>query len=111
MVYRALAFDVDVLVENTSAATWPALTIRRDRVVTFAYRWLDGSGMPLTGDIPTNRIPFDLAPGESLRVPVSVVASDFTGPCQLVIGLQQDGSWFRGELEPVSIEVVAPSGG
>ena len=106
-VYRGLAFDVEVLVRNVSSARWPALTVGGDHVVTFAYRWLDDAGRPLTTDIISNRIPFDLAPGESVRVPVSVVASGFTGPSKLVIGLQQRGTSLEGQLEPVSIVVVS----
>jgi hypothetical protein len=107
-VYRGLAFDVDVLVKNTSTSTWPALAPRKDHLVTFVYRWLDDSGRALTSDIIADRMPFDLAPGESVQVPVSVVASGFTGTCQLVIGLQQDAAWFGGDLPPVSLDVVPP---
>lgn len=107
-VFSGLAVDLDVNVKNISKATWPALACAEDHMVMFAYRWEDQNGRVLIEDLAAGRLPYDLVPDDSVRTPVTIVASGLEGPLRLVLGLAQDGRWFDHPLPPISISVVRP---
>jgi hypothetical protein len=93
-----------VTVENKSQAVWPGFDPDRRGLVGVAHRWRQGDVM-LPG-LVTTRIARDLAPGESIRVPFSVVAPDRPGRWELVLTLRQHGGpWFD---ETAGIAVVRP---
>jgi hypothetical protein len=103
-----VAVDLEVEVKNVSSVTWPALTVSRDHAVTFAYRWEDQNGRVLSENSSAGGLPYDLAPHDSVRMPVAVEASGVKGRLRLVLGLAQDGRWLDGSLPPVAVEVVTP---
>jgi hypothetical protein len=82
-----------VTVENRSRVPWPGFDPDRRGLVGIAYRWRQGD-VTVPG-IVTTRLAHDLGPGESLRVPFSVVAPDRPGKWELVLTLRQHGGpWF-----------------
>jgi hypothetical protein len=93
-----LAFTIVVQVSNPSAVTWPALAVTGPHLVTIAYRWEDEQGRALAERMAANRIPYDLAPGESAAASVVVLPEDPPGPRRLILGVSQDGAWFDGQL-------------
>jgi hypothetical protein len=103
--YAGLAFPVDVVVENTGSEVWPALAIRDEHLVTVAYRWEAPDGTLLAADASGNRVPYDLAPGESIRMRVAVVASGLAGPRRLILGVAQDGVWFPRTALPIAVAI------
>ena len=84
-----------VRVTNRSNVTWPVLTGATEHVVTLVYRWEDADGQPLY-DTKEVRLPYDLAPGDSVEIPLTL--APYPGAAQLRIGIQQDGVWFPGAL-------------
>jgi len=96
--------EVEVVVTNQSDATWPALASVGAHLVTLASRWEDGAGNVVSGSSGTTRLPYDLAPGESVRASVSTLAPG-PGAMRLIIGVAQDGAWFPDPLPPIPITV------
>jgi hypothetical protein len=93
-----------VTVENRSSHVWPGFDPDRRGLVGVAYRWRR-EDVTLPG-IVTTRLAHDLEPGESLRLPFSVVAPDRPGRWELVLTLRQHGGpWFD---EAADIAVVRP---
>jgi hypothetical protein len=93
-----------VTVENLSRHPWPGFDPDRRGLVGVAYRWRrEGETVP---GIVTTRLAHDLGPGESLRLPFSVVAPDRPGRWELVLTLRQHGGpWFD---DAAGIAVVRP---
>ena len=53
-------------------------------------------------------LPYDLAPGDSVRVVVSASVPSRAGDYRLTIGLAQGGDWFPNVLtiEPLAVRAV-----
>jgi hypothetical protein len=102
--FPGLPIEVEVVVTNRSDATWPALASVGEHLVTLASRWEDETGRVVIEDSAAARLPYDLAPGESVRAAVSPVGPS-PGPMWLVIGVAQDGSWFPDPLPPIPVTV------
>jgi len=82
-----------LVVQNDGEAAWPGFDPDRRGLVGVAYRWRRGAET-LPGLI-TTRLARDVMPGESVRVPFSVVAPDRPGEWELVLTLRQEGGpWF-----------------
>jgi hypothetical protein len=103
-----LPFEAEVVVTNRSTATWPALASGSDHIVTLTYRWEDERGEVGREGRAAARLPYDLAPGASLRAPLCVVAPSEPGNWRLVIGLMQDGAWFPEMLATMLTTVQPP---
>jgi hypothetical protein len=103
-VLPGLPLNGRVTVENRGTHTWPGFDPDRRGLVGVAYRWRrEGTTLP---GIVTTRLAHDLEPGESLRLPFSVVAPDRPGRWELVLTLRQHGGpWFD---EAAGIAVVRP---
>jgi hypothetical protein len=97
-----LSIEVEVVVTNRSDTTWPALASVGEHLVTLASRWEDATGRVVPESSGTARLPYDLAPGESVRAAISPVAPG-PGPMRLVIGVAQDGIWFPDPLPPIAV--------
>jgi hypothetical protein len=88
--------DVAVRVTNPSRAVWPALASATAHLVTVGCRWEADGGAVVAADDDAARLPWDLEPGASVRVLVSLVAP--ARPATPVIGVVQDGVWFDGAV-------------
>ena len=97
-----VSIEVEVVVTNRSDATWPALASVGEHLVTLVSRWEDMTGRVTSESLGVARLPYDLAPGESVRASISPVAPA-PGPMRLIIGVAQDGIWFPEPLPPISI--------
>jgi len=86
--------QVAVQVTNPSRAVWPAVASEAAHVVTVGCRWEADGGAVVAADDDAARLPWDLEPGASVRVLVSLVPP--AGPATPVIGVVQDGVWFGG---------------
>lgn len=98
------SIEVEVIVTNWSDAAWPALASVGEHLVTLAYRWEDVTGRVVIENSAAARLPYDLAPGESVRAAISPVAPA-PGPMRLVIGVAQDALWFPDPLPPIPVTV------
>lgn len=99
-----LSVEIEVIVTNRSDATWPALASAGEHLVTLVSRWEDMTGQVAGESVGVARLPYDLAPGETVRASISPVAPS-PGPMRLIIGVAQDGVWFPEPLSPISITV------
>ncbi len=88
-VLPGLPMHGHVTVENRSESAWPGFDPDRRGLVGIAHRWRRAEAT-LPG-LVTTRLARDLAPGESARVPFSVVAPDRPGRWELVLTLRQHG--------------------
>ncbi len=81
----------------SSAGTYP---------LVLSFRWLSARKEPL--DVATVRVPLPtpVYPGESVEVPVALIAPDFVGHCLVEAVLQQEGGSVATEqgCQPVLIE-------
>src|SRR3989440_98935 len=81
--------------QNKGAITWPA---SGNAPVTLGYYWLDSSGHPLSAAVAgvssTGTLPNDVAPGQSVSIPITLHTPALAGSYQLVYDLQQQGTWF-----------------
>jgi len=87
---------VYVTVRNTSAVPWPGLG-REDGAykVSLGNHWLDSNGKPLSMDDGRTDLPFDLKPGDTADVPLTVTAPSTQGAYILEIDMvQEQVSWF-----------------
>lgn len=96
----------EVLVENRSNVPWPALTTDREQKVYVSYLWTDGSGKLAGGDARARALPLDLAPGESVVVPVCVKVPLWSGDLDLAFGLSQADDWFQDFSQKIRVTVV-----
>jgi hypothetical protein len=96
-----------VTVTNRGPAVWPAMGVQGEaHLVTLGYRWLDDSGRVLSGAADAGRLPWDVAPGETIRARVVVRPPGAKGATRLVVGLVQDDVWFA----TVARQCFAPNG-
>jgi hypothetical protein len=93
---------IEVHVANRSDTAWPALALDSSGLLALDYRWArEGrapSRHPAWNLPPTGRLPYDLSPGESVRVRLLLQVPKPPGLYALVIRLRQDGEWFEGTL-------------
>ena len=95
-----------VTIDNRSETTWPGFDPDRRGLVGVAHRWRSGS-VVLPG-LVTTRLARDLGPGESARIPFSVVAPDRPGRWELVLTLRQHGGpWFDEAAGIAAVRQVA----
>jgi hypothetical protein len=80
-----------VFVENRSDLTWPALALDPARLVHWAYRWERPDGEVIQSR--SQRLAFDLSPGERLATTLRFVVPAAKGPMRLVVGLRQGEQW------------------
>jgi hypothetical protein len=103
---RGLTYQGWVTVENRSDAVWPGFRARAAGLVHVGYRWLDPGGGQAPDPPRLSRIPTDLAPGASVRVPFAVAPPARPGAYRLHVTLvQKDGAWFDDAGGP-DIETV-----
>jgi hypothetical protein len=83
-------------VRNESEARWPSTGDAAQRFrIYVGNHWLDPSGRVLVNDDARASLPFDLAPGEELEVPLVVNAPRAAGAYVLELDLVQESvSWF-----------------
>src|SRR5439155_1417539 len=98
-----------VTVTNSGSAPWPGLTTHARGRVALQARWRDTTGAVVLEGEP-GLLARDLAPGESVEVPVGSMMPR-PGSYTLEIGLSQDGiGWFAeqpGGARPVTAPVRA----
>ena len=88
--------EIAVRVTNRSRAVWPALAPGAVHVVTLGCRWEADGGAVVAADDAAVRLPWDLEPGASARVLVSLAPP--ARARSAVIGVVQDGVWFDGAV-------------
>jgi SAM-dependent methyltransferase len=85
---------LDVRVRNAGDRTWPALGKDDDHQVKLSARWTDANGARLD-DEQTTLLPRDIAPGETVVLPLRVCAPAVRGKYRLQPDMLQVGSgWF-----------------
>jgi hypothetical protein len=100
-------FRLELQIANRSKTTWPALAaVRDEKVVTVAYRFESEDGSLVSQDLTAARLPYDLAPGDSVRVAVRVLPPGPGSSWRLLVGLAQSGAWFPDRLGPLPINVT-----
>lgn len=83
---------IEVEVRNESAELWPA---GGECPVRLSYHWLDPAGNPVVFDGRRTPLPFDLGPGDSVRVSAAVEAPERAGRHVLRLSMVQEGvAWF-----------------
>jgi hypothetical protein len=103
---RGLTYEGWVTVLNDGDATWPGFRPRAAGLVHVGYRWLDEAGRPIPTPPRLSRIPTDLAPNESVRVPFAVEPPTRPGMHRLHVTLVQEGGpWFDEHGGP-SVDAV-----
>jgi hypothetical protein len=104
---------VRIEVRNPTETAWPIFTPIESRRVGVGYRWIDETGAVVSESADAAWLPYDLLPGESIRVAVTIRASVPPGPYRLRLGVTQSGAWFAGPTDEVAVEVMAtaPPGG
>lgn len=101
------AFTLELEIKNRSRATWPALAaVRDEKLVTIAYRFESDDGRLVSQQPAAARMPYDLEPGDSVRVAVRVRPPGPGLSRRLWIGLAQNGVWFPDPLGPLPINVT-----
>jgi hypothetical protein len=92
--HRTVPVPVRVVVENRSAATWPALALDAAWTVHWAYRWERPDGTPAVPRQGSQPLAYDLAPGQSVATTLRVLVPRGDDPVNLVIGLRQGTRWL-----------------
>ncbi len=96
----------EVRVTNRSPVTWPVLTTDVMRKVYLSYMWTDENGELVAGDGRAQALPFDLAAGESVVVPVCIETPLRAGEAHLTFGLSQAEKWFPTLSHSVRIDIL-----
>ena len=102
----AQRIGVEVIVDNRSQSIWPALSAQRDRRIYLSYLWTDTQGNLTGGNAIAQALPYDLAPGESVVVPVCVETPQVSGEMDLAFGLTQAEQWFPDLSEQVRVRIL-----
>jgi hypothetical protein len=97
---------IDVMLTNQSQARWPALASREDHLVTIEGRWEDDAGHAISDNFPVARVPYDLDPGQSVRVLLHVNMPGRVGPARLLVNLTQEGKWFLSPALSIRFDVL-----
>ncbi len=101
-----------VLVRNDGAVTWPLATVgRAERYqLRLGNRWFARAGGALVLDDARAPLPYDLPPGERVRLHLLITAPPEPGEYWLDIDLVQEGvSWFGDRGSPptrIAVRVV-----
>jgi hypothetical protein len=78
-------------VKNISTVIWPMLGL------TFGNHWLASNGKVLVNDDARTGLAFDLRPGETVELPLTVTAPSASGNYILELDMVQEGvAWFSG---------------
>ena len=86
------AYAVPLIVTNLGNGIFP---IANANPVDLGYHWYDASGKAVVWDGARTKLPADLAPGQSVTLPASVVAPPAGGQYSLRFDLVQEGvTWF-----------------
>ncbi len=101
---------VEVELRNDSRELWRA---DGERPVRLSYHWLDPHGAMVVFDGERTRLPYDLGPGDSVRVRAAVKAPVDPGTYVLRLGMLQEGvAWFEAHGAPgpeAAVEVITAS--
>lgn len=98
---------LDLIVTSASPTrTWPAFSPADLHRVRLGYRWLDAQGRVVAEQVDADRVPYDLAPGESVRVGAAVPVQLPPGVYDLTVGVTQGQDWFEGVSDSLRVEVV-----
>jgi hypothetical protein len=104
---------LDALVRNGGPADWPAVGDAEGRgAVTLRDRWLRPDGSLLTDEDARARIPFDMEPGDTAGLALTINAPSEPGEYVLELDLAQEGvAWFgaRGsQTLRANVKVLPP---
>jgi len=92
------SMKLDVLVRNKGSAEWPALGDGEGRgSVRLRNRWLKADGSVLTGESSSASFPFDMEPGDTAGLSLTVTAPSEPGEYILELDLSQEGVARFGE--------------
>jgi hypothetical protein len=82
----------EVIVRNVGGETWPAVGDEAGRsAVSLRALWLRADGVPFKDGEPAARIPFDMEPGDTAGLRLSVSAPDAPGEYVLELDMVQEG--------------------
>jgi cell division septation protein DedD len=86
----------DVVIRNISKQTWPSQPNANNRnQVNLSYRWKDPRGQVLVADGLRTPLPRNLAPGESVRLKMSIETPARPGRYVIEVTLVQEAvAWF-----------------
>jgi hypothetical protein len=86
----------DVTIKNVSPVSWPSKPNSKNlHAVNLAYHWLDKKGQMVVFDGERTPLPYDLKPGESLKLKAAIHPPELPGAYILEITLVQEGvAWF-----------------
>ncbi len=105
-VQAGLPLALALVIENGSSTVWPAFTPADEHRVGLGYRWRDGAGRVVASSLRGDRLPYDLAPGESVRVLMSVPVGVEPGDYELGVAVAQDRVWFEDASISLPVTVV-----
>jgi radical SAM protein with 4Fe4S-binding SPASM domain len=92
-------FEVEVT--NKSRVTWQARGDDVDSVVHLSYHWFQKDGDPRIFDGLRSQLPHDVEPGQTVRVPLTVMAPRRPGRLTLCVDLVMEHvSWFANAGNP-----------
>jgi hypothetical protein len=94
---------IRVRVRNASGALWPALGRSDNKFrVRLGNQWLDTDEITVHDD-GRSPLPYDLAPGSEIEIPLSINAPAAAGEYFLEVDMLQEGvSWFDSETSPAA---------
>ena len=96
-----------VLVTNQGEEEWPGGE-GREPLIRPSYHWCDAAGQMVVFDGIRTALPAPVAPGESCRMPVKVVAPPMPGTYRLRFDLvHEHRRWFDQPSPDVSMTVIA----
>lgn len=101
--WSGLETRVGLEITNESTVTWPVFTAESPYRVVLMARWeFPGTvKKPVEMVLKRGGLPYDLRPGEVIRLSVTVPVPRWEGTADLYIGVVQNGSWFRDKLGPI----------
>jgi hypothetical protein len=90
---------IRVRVRNTSGIIWPALGRSDNQFrVRLGNHWLDTDEITVINDDGRSPLPYDLAPGAEVEIPLTITAPAASGEYFLEVDMVQEGvSWFDSE--------------
>ena len=100
---RAGALSAATLeLENAGSATWRSHGANGVRV---SYHWLDTLGNPIVWDGLRFALPHHVAPGDSVRLELSVLAPRHPGPYRLAFDLVEEHRFWFSEIGCATLEL------
>jgi len=99
-------------VTNTGDTLWLSLLQAEDYSlpagsVHLAFKWSDMNGS--VWEYQGSTIPGDVAPGQSVEVPMLTRPPNVPGNYRLDVGLFLEGSGYFGDMLHLNVQVLAPS--